>query len=293
MRICGYGSNYYHNINWGIEFGICFYFIYLLIKLLKNKYESLIRSEFDKGILYLSLSNIFFVLIGLFVNSKIVEFINLMIKFEISIVLAGSLLFEFLIYNAKFAVRYLKYYVLVITFANLFFIVQFFYQYTEQKSNKLDCGISTFFNIIYIVFIIYFTIFMFILCPDPKKYFKSNQKCYNYIVTDEYTALNNHLKRQFKVIHKLQKYYFLVVILSIISFALDFYVLDNPIEVETFNNKNIIKEIKCSVLNNDDISSCLICFILFIIKDIAITFSLILITISKPTNSESNQAFLD
>lgn len=331
MRICGSNKSFLESCSWFFEIFLTLYINYILSKFIRSKLRYLNKDYLD--IILLSISSFQLsinILEFIFSSNFVFDFLIFMAKLHIVTLITGCLYFQILINKARFAVRYLKYYIILVLVLDFILSAMFFYQlfiseefsFCYNSLFLLIIGVGVFLSGFLVIYGIYTSLYDTI---------KEDTSSFN-LLCDEFYHLNLHIKKQLKTINKNQKYYFAILTICFISLLLDFISLIigknelinfkdaikdnktysnvnynssieyNSIDSSFYNNTNsestleseFIKYASCSMIGKlTDPIDILFCLLLYLMKDLLVSIVILLIGIIKPSNNESSQAFID
>lgn len=210
MKVCTFNGSYLGIILRGIEVITLCYLIYVIYKTINHKLNLLRKEYLDIILLYLSIVlSVFFLLEILFKSSFTLDFFIKFLKLQFSFLIGGCIVFEYLIYKTNTAIKYLKYYIIIITLVDISFIIWYINNLTDSYS---DFCINNLFltqdmiETIFIVSILFYVIYYNIKSSDDKQ-----------LIVDQYFSMERHVLKQYKVIHKLQMYYVFIVFVILLS----------------------------------------------------------------------------
>lgn len=194
--------------------------MYVLTKIIRSKLKLMHKDYLDIILLGVCFIQTFFLILELIFRSNFFfDFFVFLSKFQIATLITGCLYFQLLIHKAKFAVRYLKYYIAGILSFEIIVILMFLYQliFSDKPTfcyNYIFLTLSifgVFFSGAVIIYLIYNSI---------NSRFQENSNSFN-LLCDEFYHMNMHIKKQLKVINKNQKYYIIILIVCTIASLLD------------------------------------------------------------------------
>jgi hypothetical protein len=220
MKICTSNNNLFNSFSWLFEIFITLYISYILTKIIRSKLKLMHKDYLDIILLGICFIQTFFLILELvFKSNFFFDFFVFLSKFQLATLITGCLYFQMLIHKAKFAVRYLKYYITGVLIFEIIVLFLFFYELIFSES-ALFC-----YNYLYLIlsgFGVFFSgaVIMYLIYNSINNRFQENSNTFN-LLCDEFYHMNMHVKKQLKVISKNQKYYIIILIVCIISSLLD------------------------------------------------------------------------
>ncbi len=289
MFLCQNGNSSIGILTTITEVIISLLVIYTLTKHVLYQINKSKRENYDILLISISLSYLIITVYSLIIKeSYTIDILMSLIKFILIIILAGSLIFQYLIKNERNTIRYFKY--IMITFG-LFLLLFIFWYLTSlfsndnysQCTNKLDK------TIVLVSFLVGLSSISFMVYNFMKE--SSSDHSFS-MINEEYYHLDLLLVKQFKTIQKTEKYYLVILISSFFSSFLDFFIMflyRNDLNSSNDTSSEPLCKIYYSVLN---ISHTVICVFSFFIKDILPFLSVALIMSIKPQD-QSSKAFIE